>query len=76
MSWLEKMELMDKLYKGLGIAVVRCHHSVNDLVIHSSRKLKRSGEPLRPVLHQVQKFLVDVVMMPSQKNWRRPCVYF
>jgi hypothetical protein len=36
-----------------------------------SRKMKRrSGETLRPVLQQVQKFIV-FGKMPSQKKWRR-----
>ena len=51
MCLLEKMEVLDKLQSGLSIATVRCHYGVNELETIS-------GEVLRSVLHQVQKFLL------------------
>jgi hypothetical protein len=33
-SFLEKVEMIDKLNRGMSIAAVRCHYSVNLLVIH------------------------------------------
>lgn len=41
----------------------------------SSREMKTSTlEAFRPVLHQVWTFTVYVVMTPSTKRWKRPCV--
>jgi hypothetical protein len=52
MSLLNKVEVLDKLDRGIRSTAIRCNHVINESRIYFFKKMKkRTGEALKPVFN-------------------------